>query len=93
VKTIVVSVGNSDNKLIQEEWSRFVHDIDSLIRVHAKQVHFFGGAPNWMPWQNTAWMFDCEDIYVKHLKEVLAATGREYNQDAVAYLEGETQFL
>jgi len=53
VKTVVIQIGNSDDKLTQLEWAKFVNDIKHLVNNHAKEVHFFGGSSNWENWQNT----------------------------------------
>jgi len=91
MKTICVQIGNSDDKLSQSEWSTFVQHVDSAIRRFAVEVYFFGGAANWMPWQNVAWVFSCEDTQA--LKDVLYIERVGFKQDSIAWLEGETQFI
>lgn len=93
MKTIVVSIGNSDNKLTQQEWSRFVDTVDKQIRWYADTVHFMGGAANWMPWQNVAWIADFKDERLGILKELFVQDRERFEQDAIAWLEGETQFI
>lgn len=93
MRTITVSIGNSDNKLTQRQWSEFVNHIDSLIREISAQVHFFGGSPNWERWQNTAWVFDCAREVTPDLKNSLKEYKQMYKQDSIAYIEGETEFL
>jgi len=93
MKTIVVSIGNSDNKLTQSEWSQFVADVAKAIQQHTQKIHFFGGSPNWERWQNVAWLFDCQEENIAFLKFSLAVLCRQYEQDSIAYIEGETVFL
>jgi len=92
MKTIVISIGNSDNKLTQVLWSEFVDDVDTAIRTSGK-IHFFGGAANWMPWQNVAWLFDCDEGEIELLKRYLTQLRKRFNQDSIAYIEGNTEFL
>ena len=40
---LVVSIGNTDNKLTQQEWSRFVHSVGELLQSYETHRHFFGG--------------------------------------------------
>lgn len=93
VKTIVVQIGNSDNKLPQAEWAEFVRRVDVTIRENAQAVHFFGGTENWAAWQRVCWVFDCEGTRLAGLKELVTATRREFRQDAAAFTEGETEFI
>lgn len=91
--TIVVSIGNTDNKLTQAEWSEFVGGVNKVVSMFAKNVHFFGGSANWMPWQNVAWIFDCEDEKVFVLKESLTFWRMKYNQDSACYMESMAELI
>jgi hypothetical protein len=93
VKTIVVQIGNSDNKLSQTEWAEFVRRVDGIIRQQANAVHFFGGTENWAVWQRVCWVFDCKGEQLPDLRRKLTATRKEFRQDAAAFTEGETEFV
>ncbi len=93
MKQIMVSIGNSDNKLTQVEWSEFVQRVDKIIEAHHAQKHFFGGANTWAAWQNVAWLFECADYMIPSLKTALSDIRSIYRQESVAYLEGETEFI
>lgn len=93
-KTITIQIGNSDDKLTQKEWSDYVEIVKQIVEVYALETHFFGGSSNWQPWQNVAWVIrifsdDTMESLVRNLKEVRA----EYNQDSIAWTEGETKFI
>jgi hypothetical protein len=93
VKTIVVQIGNSDNKLRQADWARFVQRVGGIVREHAETIHFFGGPENWAAWQKVGWIFDCEEARVGNLKMRLAETRKEFLQDSAAVTVGETEFV
>ena len=93
VKTIVVQIGNSDNKLPQAEWAEFVRRVDRTIREHARTIHFFGGTENWAAWQRVCWVFDCEERRMSDLRSCLTAAREEFRQDAAAFTAGETEFI
>lgn len=93
MKAIFVGIGNSDDKLSQVEWSNFVQRVDKIISEYCTQKHFNGGSFPWSPWQNVAWVFDCEENILPTLKNDLAIVGRRYHQDSIAWLDGETQFI
>ena len=93
MKTIVVQIGNSDNKLPQAEWADFVRQVDGIIREQAKAVHFFGGTENWASWQRVCWVFDCDGARSAILKTHLTEIRKKFRQDAAAFTEGETEFV
>jgi len=62
---ITVSIGNTDNKLTQQEWHDFVDDMNDLMEASGK-VHFFGGSPTYAKWQNVAWILEIPEIVDIH---------------------------
>jgi hypothetical protein len=93
VKTLVVQIGNSDNKLRQADWARFVQRTGAIIQEYAAIIHFFGGPENWATWQKVCWVFDCEEARIGNLKLRLAETRKEFLQDSAAVTQGETEFV
>jgi hypothetical protein len=91
--TITIQIGNSDDKLTQAKWSEFVAEVNDLVEHYSLRVHFFGGAANWMPWQNVAWIVVTEEselnAFVRDVKEVRL----RYNQESVAWTLGKTDFI
>jgi hypothetical protein len=93
VKTIVVQIGNSDNKLRQGDWAKFVQHVGGIIREHAETIHFFGGPENWAAWQKVSWVFDCEEARLGNFKVRIAEARKEFLQDSAAVTVGETEFV
>ena len=91
-QTVTVQIGNSDDKLTQQEWANFVNDVRSKI-VQAAEVHFAGGSVPDARWQNYCWVVCIECDLIEPLKRTLAVSGRNYRQEAVAFTVGETLFL
>ncbi len=58
--TVSILIGNTDNKLMQLEWSNFVMQTKDHIYQLAQRVHFFGAPPNWEVWQNACWVIEIE---------------------------------
>ena len=88
---LVISIGNTDNKLTQQEWSNFVQEIDKVITEYGK-VHFFGGASNWLPWQNVAWIIEVDNHRLS-LDRRLEEIRKKYNQDSVFLMVGDGLFI
>lgn len=92
--TVTVQIGNSDNKLTQQEWSRFVKDCHSTISLIANRVHFHACSDGGAPWQNAAWVFELEDeLDAMRLQAGLTDIRGRFNQDSIAWTEGQTVFL
>lgn len=90
---IYVSIGNSDDKLSQEEWSFFQKDVDDLIQDFSIAV--FG---SWVslprdPWQNACWAFECKPDEKAQLRIELFALAATFKQDSIAWCEGPTEFI
>lgn len=88
---LCVSVGNSDDRLTQKEWNSFVRDISLLLQISG-EVHFFGGASTWEPWQNAAWIVDLKDAPISVMARISEIRER-YKQDSAFVLFGEGQFI
>ncbi|HWC61467.1 MAG TPA: hypothetical protein VHC44_17375 [Verrucomicrobiae bacterium] len=93
MKTTVVQIGNSDNKLRQAEWARFVQRVNAIVQEHADTIHFFGGPENWAAWQKVCWVFDCDELRAAELNIRLGELRKEFQQDSVAVTRGETEFV
>lgn len=88
----VVSVGNTDNKLTQQDWNLFVGDLDRAIKNLGK-VHFFGCPENWAPWQNVAWIVEAEARFEKPFTEHLKDIRKAYEQDSAFLMVGKARFV
>lgn len=93
MKTITIQIGNSDNKLTQSEWAHYVESTKICIENTVNQVHFFGGAPNWYPWQNVAWVCIIFDECIDDLTKKLIGIRKSFNQDSIAVTIGDTEFI
>lgn len=93
MKTVCIQVGNSDDKLTQSEWHRYVVDVDEVIMEYQSQRHFAGGSICSMPWQNYCWVCVVGEERMSEFFLRLSATGTKYDQDSVAVTVGDTQFI
>lgn len=99
--TLVVQIGNSDNKLTQQEWARFVQAVENIIlplcdadaRDQKMRMHFSGGSRSDAPWQNYCWVFEREGEPWGDLHDRLADVARRFKQDSIALLIGDTRFI
>jgi len=84
---ISIEIGNSDDKLTQAEWAKYVEAVRHKVSIYAEQVFFFGGSPNWMHWQNACWHFEIDNRYETPLREVLILLRKKFNQESIAWSE------
>lgn len=93
MKTLTVLIGNSDNKLTQEQWSFYVNDVRDLVRRHAQEIHFIGGSPFDAIWQNAAFVLVAPTVMAENLVRSLQPLLRKYGQQSIAVVVGETKFI
>jgi hypothetical protein len=91
--TVVVQIGNSDNKLDQLQWSLFCRDIKEYVRRNSETVHFQGGSEWDKAWQNACFVCEVEDRFVSSFVNGLKPIREAYSQDSVAVLTGITRFV
>lgn len=94
MRTIIIQIGNTDDKLTQKRWSEFCSDVQRVASI-AGTVHFSAASNGMMPWQNACWVIQVPDdlALIDSLRRNVAALGSRYGQDSVAWTEGETAFV
>lgn len=100
MSTIYISIGNSDDKLSQSDWSSYVLDVDrafeQAVRYEGARVHGRWYSLPTEPWQNACWCAEWHpDLahVVEALKRKLANIAGDYRQDSIAWAVAETEFL
>lgn len=92
-KTIVIQIGNSDDKLSQAEWAQFVEAVAYAVNAYALEVHFNGFSPPQEKWQNAAWVAVCDEAATLELGRELKRTRAHFRQDSVAFTIGDTKMI
>lgn len=91
--TVTVQIGNSDDKLTQAQWSYYVDRIYKKVNEYAKEIHFFGGSPNWFAWQNACFVFETDRKFYASLCTGLKSIREDFEQDSIAIMRGDTEFI
>jgi len=92
MKTVVVQIGNSDDKLKQSEWSQFFEDMARAMD-SGNQVHFSGTSRGDAPWQNACFVSEFPEESLPGLINWVSAIGKMWHQDSVAITIGDTKFV
>lgn len=91
--TVYISIGNSDNKLSQEDWSCYAQEVDFDIRNEAATVHGeWYSLPN-ANWQNACWCIEIPEDRIDGLKSELRFRASQYEQESIAWAPANTEFL
>lgn len=97
--TVYVSIGNSDNRLGQAEWSQFYRDVTRALYGVGVVVHGQWVSEPTSAWQNACWCIEfdpAQSIVMKsgatttvlrHMRTELARIAARYRQDAIAWAE------
>jgi len=91
MKTIVIQIGNSDDKLSQSSWADYISDVNRLL--FSQHIHFSGGSAPDHPWQNYCWVIECEDDAVRLIEYKLTQIRIAHRQDSIAFTIGNTEFI
>ncbi|SRR6266699_3968918 len=101
--TVVLQIGNSDDKLIQSEWVQFIAEVRKTIVhdvvTHGGAIHFEGFSLADMRWQNACWVVDLplaenDALVAAHaLWQDLVYLTEFYGQESVGWLDGKTRFV
>lgn len=93
---VYISIGNSDDKLTQAEWSKYYDMVDSHIMSRRVVTHGRWVSETTNAYQNACWCIEPSfgPNGLTDLKEVLASIAKEFNQDSIAWAEvKETEFI
>lgn len=94
---VYISIGNSDDKLTQKQWSEFWGDVALILRPSDDiRIHGVWMSPPAGPFQNACWCIEHNLLKneLEALKDSLRKIAQTYNQDSIAWAEvRRTEFL
>jgi hypothetical protein len=92
---VYLSIGNSDDKLPQAQWSEFVHEIRTWVAERATTVHGMWFSANADAWQNACWCLEFDDDTENYqlAREAAIKIRAHYRQDSIAWAIAETEFI
>ena len=94
MKTYVIQIGNSDNKLTQNQWAHFAAGVHLAVSSHCRQIHFKGGSDWDAPWQNACWVcVPVSEESANLLLNDLVLEAARNQQESIAVTVGETEFV
>jgi len=90
-----ISIGNSDGKLTQAEWSDFVERMAVRIVAPLGSVHGAWFSVPWSPYQSACWCLEFPDDpdVLAEVRKVLAEIRDEFRQDSIAFAVAQTEFI
>lgn len=92
MKTIYISIGNSDNKLTQLQWSAFCNETETRLGCVAREWHFVGFSKPDAPWQTMCCCIVVANNSMNELRQQCKALAANYGQDSVALAVAEVEF-
>jgi hypothetical protein len=91
--TVYVSIGNSDDKLTQAEWSHFCAAVDALLAHFTFQRHGVWFSLPTSAYQNACWLIEVKSEYEADIRRGLRDLAGEFRQDSIAWAEATTELL
>jgi hypothetical protein len=93
--TLTIQIGNSDGKLTEHLWHRYMAEVYELLDMETREIHFAANShpsPQ-APWQNACYVCDVQACDLNRIRDRLKEISNRFHQDAVAWTEGETIFI
>lgn len=87
-----ISIGNSDDKLSQREWSLFCKQLVDEIIDFSLEVHGIWYSESSAQYQNMCICADVDETEAG-LRYMLGVLAAEWRQDSIALTVGETEFI
>lgn len=84
MKTVYISIGNSDDKLTQKEWRRFAQETEGLLDRFSAQRHGTWFSRPDSVWQNMCTCAVLEDEDVRYVRDELSLIAKAWRQDSIA---------
>lgn len=86
MSTVYVSVGNSDDKLSQQDWAQFVRTVFRFVANEAHHVHGEWFSVPDSRYQNACICVEFDpDAHLDAVREGLALIAEQYEKDAIAW--------
>lgn len=91
---VYISIGNSDDKLTQREWSDFQAQVQIVLVRLAIKIHGSWVSDPRDEWQNACWCLEPWAHLIEETRESLIRLADKFGQDSIAWAEvKETEFL
>jgi hypothetical protein len=88
-----ISIGNSDDKLSQAEWSAFAQRVCITVRARASAIHGEWYSPPASPWQNMCVCAEFSDPDLPYIRKELAGLRAAWQQESIAFAIAQTEFI
>jgi hypothetical protein len=85
LKTYYITIGNSDNKLSQSDWARFMDRVRLACEAYSRQVFIIGYSAANSRYQNMIISGACMPSGIDVLRSILRTLAHQYTQDAIAF--------
>ena len=88
-----IQIGNSDNKLTQQEWSEYVAAVHAATTVDGIETHFFAASEGSKPWQNACWVVAISELDADDMMKAVTKIRKQYKQESVAIVLGNVRLI
>lgn len=87
--TVYVTIGNSDDKLTQSEWSDFITRIQHAFHNLAYHQHgeWFSNPDS--KYQNAIWCIEVREVMIHRIKDQLSMIAKKFRQESIAWVEAK----
>lgn len=90
---VYIGIGNPGDKLTQEQWSQFVHEVHDACLLASRLIGAWFSEPS-SPLQDGCLCIAApKPAREKWLRQVLATIAQTYNQDCISWAQAKTEMI
>lgn len=93
MKTCVIAIGNTDNKLTQQQWAAYCADMEDFVDRYGTHTFAKTYAVSNSQYQNAVYVFSAEDDTVPFIRSRLSTAALSYGQESIALMVGDTEMV
>ena len=93
MKTATVCIGNSDNKLTQQEWHKFIHEINNAVTLYTFATYFNGFSNPDKEFQNGCWVIGINEENIDNFEYHIMLIRKQFKQESIAFVYGDTKLV
>lgn len=91
--TVHAAIGNSDDKLSQSDWSRYIDEFQRVMTIASRVIHGQWYSEPRSVFQNACMSIEVDVDKLDSLKVNLGRLRNKYDQDSIALNVSETEFV
>lgn len=93
MESVTILIGNSDDRLTQEEWSQYIQKIKEVLSYWCTEIHFIGGTSFESQWQTACFVGTVSENNKNKLVLAVSSIRKDFKQNSSAVIFGQVMMV